>query len=142
MHVSIGRTGFQRRAISPTGDGARAPTCGDRPPRGGASERLLRHDRAERHPRRDDDPEKCVAAQATITHSHVWEISSCQPPLRSAKKLRRSPSRRLRDRRRSASEVALTAKVAESTTKTLPGFVVAATTPAHGRADDEREAAR
>ena len=46
------------------------------------------------------------------------------------KKLRRSPSRRVRDRRRSASEVALTAKVAESTTKTLPGFVAAAITPA------------
>ena len=77
-----------------------------------------------------------------ITQSHVCEISSCQPPLRSAKKLRRSPSRRLRDRRSSASEVALTAKVAESTTKTLPGFVVAATTPATAGPDDEGEAAR
>ena len=65
-----------------------------------------------------------------ITQSHVCEISSCQPPLRSVKKLRRSPSLRARDRRRNASEVALTANVAESTTKTLPGFATAATTPA------------
>ena len=129
MHVSIGRTGFQRRAISPPATvpapqpAAISPHAAAPPSDSFATTGPSVIHGATTIPRN-------VAAQATITQSHVCEISSCQPPLRSATKLRRSPSRRPRDRRRSASEVALTAKVAESTTKTLPGFVAAATTPA------------
>ena len=81
-----------------------------------------------------------VEAHTTITQSHVCDTSSCQPPLRSARKLWRSPCRRPRGSRSSASEVALTANVTASTTNTAPGFATAATTPAIAGPDDEGHA--
>ena len=84
-----------------------------------------------------------AAAQTTITQSHVCDTSSCQPPLRSAKKLWRSPcaaaARQPEQRERGRADGE---RAAQSTAKTMPGIRRGRDHAGDGGPDHEGEAPR